>query len=70
MKMGQSGHAALVACLALATAPLFAEGPVCTVVPGWTQAGPARSYLADTLYDYMDGNSEGYLITAFSRCEA
>jgi hypothetical protein len=34
-------------------------------VPGWKQQGPARSYVADNLYDYMDGNSEGYLIYGF-----
>jgi hypothetical protein len=29
-------------------------------VPGWTQAGSARYYTADNLFEYMDGNSEGY----------
>jgi hypothetical protein len=37
------------------------------VAPGWTQSGPARSYVSDTLYDYMDGNSEGYLIYGFKQ---
>jgi hypothetical protein len=50
-----------------ASLPLLAQGPACDIVPGWTQAGPARSYLADTLYDYMDGNSEGYLIYGFQQ---
>ncbi len=39
--------------------------PRCDVAPGWTESGPARTYQADTLYDYMDGNSEGYLIYGF-----
>lgn len=37
----------------------------CTLVPGWTQRGPARSYTADNLFEYMDGNSEGYLLYGF-----
>ena len=41
--------------------------PRCDLVPGWTQAGPARSYAEDTLYDYMNGNSEGYLIYGFQK---
>ena len=28
--------------------------------PGWTQAGEARYYTSDNLFEYMDGNSEGY----------
>jgi len=42
-----------------------AAPPRCDVVVGWTQSGPARTYTADNLYDYMDGNSEGYLIYGF-----
>ena len=34
---------------------------MCTLVPGWTQSGPARTYTADNLFEYMDGNSEGYI---------
>ncbi len=60
-----------VAVCSLATALRAADAPLprCDVVPGqspaWTQAGPARLYAADNLYDYMDGNSEGYLIYGF-----
>jgi hypothetical protein len=58
--------AAAVVCTATA---LGAAGvtPGCDVIPGWTQSGPARSYAADNLYDYMDGNSEGYLIYGFKQ---
>lgn len=51
----------------LAAAALFGgtAQPNCDVVRGWTQAGPSRTFAADTLYDYMDGNSEGYLIYGF-----
>ena len=34
--------------------------PSCSLVPGWTQDGPPRYYTTANLYEYMDGNSEGY----------
>jgi hypothetical protein len=49
----------LVACV-LAAADDKAAAPACSLVPGWTQAGAARYYTADNLFEYMDGNSEGY----------
>lgn len=52
--------------LAAASAAMAAgPAPACTLVPGWTQQGAARSYVADTLFEYMDGNSEGYLLYGF-----
>lgn len=33
--------------------------------PGWEQEGPVRSFSADTLFEYMNGNAEGYLIYGF-----
>lgn len=41
----------------------------CSLVPGWQQKGPARSYDSESLFEYMDGNSEGYLIYGFKRME-
>ncbi len=41
--------------------------PRCDLLPDWKQSGAARLYTADNLYDYMDGNSEGYLIYGFDR---
>lgn len=41
--------------------------PRCGLVPGWTQHGEFRTYEAGTLYDYMNGNSEGYLIYGFKQ---
>jgi hypothetical protein len=35
-------------------------------VPGWTQAGPTRRFEPDTLFDYMNGNSEGYFAYGFT----
>lgn len=42
-----------------------AATPSCDLVPGWAQAGAARSYTADNLFEYMDGNAEGYLLYGF-----
>ena len=56
--------AGLLAC-GLAAAADPAPVPTCTLVPGWTQKGEARSYVADNLFEYMDGNAEGYLIYGF-----
>jgi len=39
--------------------------PSCALVPGWSQSGPARAYEAGNLFEYMDGNAEGYLIYGF-----
>lgn len=42
-----------------------APAPTCSLVHGWSQSGPARSYEAGNLFEYMDGNAEGYLIYGF-----
>lgn len=55
--------AAIVVGMVAATA---AE-PSCDVIGGWTQSGASRLYEGDNLYEYMDGNSEGYLIYGFVR---
>jgi hypothetical protein len=39
--------------------------PACNLVPGWTQSGPERTYVSDNLFEYMDGNAEGYLSYGF-----
>jgi hypothetical protein len=43
----------------------FAQAPDCSLVPGWQQQGDRRSYDTDNLFEYMDGNSEGYFIYGF-----
>ncbi|MEK7405836.1 MAG: DUF6599 family protein [Acidobacteriota bacterium] len=53
----------------LACAALMAQAPDCGLVPGWTQHGPARTFVADNLYEYMNGNAEGYLIYRFVRMQ-
>jgi hypothetical protein len=47
-----------------AAAPFPAPG--CAALPGWTQQGPERSYDSETLFDYMNGNSEGYFAYGFA----
>jgi hypothetical protein len=54
--------AVLLAAQAASTFP----APDCSAVPGWTQKGEARSYDTETLFDYMDGNSEGYFAYGFT----
>jgi hypothetical protein len=39
--------------------------PSCALVPGWSPAGPPRTYTADNLFEYMDGNAEGYILYNF-----
>ncbi len=46
--------------------PTGFAAPECSLVPGWTQQGEARSYDRETLFDYMDGNSEGYFAYGFT----
>ncbi len=57
------------AVLAGAVATPAADLLDCSLVPGWEQQGAARSYEADDLFEYMDGNAEGYLIYGFVRMQ-
>jgi hypothetical protein len=54
-----------LAGLALAASMISSAAPACGLVSGWAQQGPARSYTADDLFEYMDGNSESYLLYGF-----
>ena len=56
--------ALLLALVAAGTAPA-AFAPDCGLVAGWTVEGPARTFDRETLFDYMDGNSEGYFAYGF-----
>ena len=42
-----------------------AQVPACTAVEGWTQHGEPRSFDADNLFEYIDGNAEGYILYHF-----
>jgi len=59
----------LVPLLAAAGLTLAAQSPDCALLPGWSQHGPARTYVADNLFDYIDGNAEGYLLYGFVRMQ-
>jgi len=50
-----------------AAAASFAQAPDCGLLSGWTPQGEARSLTADNLFEYMDGNAEGYLLYHFVR---
>lgn len=65
MKKKMSTLALLGSALFVIIPVAFAQKPSCALVPGWTQQGEARSFVADTLFEYMDGNAEGYLIYRF-----
>ncbi len=39
----------------------------CDALPGFTQDGKSRMYEGESLFEYMDGNSEGYLAYGFVR---
>lgn len=54
----------LVLLLAL---PLAGQAPDCTLLPGWRQHGAVRAHEADSLFEYMDGNAEGYLIYGYTK---
>jgi hypothetical protein len=55
----------LAGALAFFTWLAAAADPNCALVPGWTSNGGPRVYTADNLYEYMDGNSEGYFLYHF-----
>jgi len=58
-----------VAAAGVLAAAEEAPVPACNLVPGWSQAGPDRTYVADNLFEYMDGNAEGYLIYGFLKMQ-
>jgi hypothetical protein len=65
--MRVASHFLTAAFLIAATAWAGSEPPApsCNLVAGWSQRGPARTYQAENLFEYMDGNAEGYLIYGF-----
>ena len=46
-----------------------AQTPVCAIAPGFKQEGEAREFNTETLFNYMDGNSEGYFLYSFVRMQ-
>jgi hypothetical protein len=43
----------------------FGQLPDCSAMSGWTQEGTERFFEPDNLFDYMNGNAEGYLLYQF-----
>jgi hypothetical protein len=62
--MMRAGAVAL-ACVFAFSLAASAAAPACNLVPGWTAQGKTRSYTQENLFEYMDGNSEGYLLYGF-----
>jgi hypothetical protein len=56
----------LAVLLLMIAGAVFAQAPDCSVAPGYKQTGPARTYDKETLFEYMDGNSEGYFAYDFT----
>jgi hypothetical protein len=55
----------LLAAQATAAFPV----PDCALVPGFSQQGETRAFDPETLFDYMNGNSEGYFAYGFTRMQ-
>jgi hypothetical protein len=56
----------LLAAIFLFLGTAFAQLPQCGAVPGWQQQGALRTYDSENLFEYMNGNSEGYFIYRFA----
>ncbi|HTY62902.1 MAG TPA: DUF6599 family protein [Acidobacteriota bacterium] len=56
---------AVIAAVLISAGAAFAQLPQCGAVSGWQQQGKERAYTTDDLFEYMDGNSEGYFIYRF-----
>jgi hypothetical protein len=57
--------AAFIAAVMAICGTAFAQLPQCGAVPGWQQSGETRTYDTGNLFEYMNGNSEGYFIYRF-----
>ncbi len=55
----------LIAGILLFAGLAAAQAPDCAIAPGFKQEGEAREFNTETLYNYMDGNSEGYFLYNF-----
>ena len=55
----------LVSAIMAFAGAAFAQLPQCGAVAGWQQQGKERAYTTDDLFEYMNGNSEGYFIYRF-----
>ncbi len=53
--------------LMLAASALMAQTPDCSIATGSKQDGKTREFDTETLYEYMNGNSEGYFLYGFAK---
>ncbi len=60
---------AIAILMVLTAAVSMAQKPSCSLVPGWPQDGPARTFNGDNLFEYMDGNAEGYIAYDFVKMD-
>jgi hypothetical protein len=49
----------------LTGAACMAQTPDCAMAQGFKQDGGVRTFTTETLFEYMDGNSEGYFLYGF-----
>jgi hypothetical protein len=54
-----------VATVLMSIGSSFAQLPQCSAIDGWEQLGPMRTFSSDDLFEYMNGNSEGYFVYRF-----
>jgi len=45
---------------------LAPPAPDCSLAPGWTPRGEPRTHDKENLFEYMDGNAEGYIAYGFN----
>ena len=55
-----------VAAVLIFAGAAFCQLPQCGAIGGWQQQGQARAYDSSNLFEYMNGNSEGYFIYNFA----
>jgi hypothetical protein len=65
MKVAKS----LLMIIVAASAAVAAEAADCHLAAGWEQDGVSRTFEADNLFEYLDGDAEGYLIYGFVRLQ-
>jgi hypothetical protein len=58
-----------LAILAFSAAACAADVTDCRLVRDWGPEGPARIFTTDNLFEYVDGNADGYLTYGFIRLE-
>ncbi|WP_321477745.1 DUF6599 family protein [uncultured Paludibaculum sp.] len=54
-----------LALLSLVGLVAMGQSPDCSIAPGFVQDGQPRQFDTETLYEYMNGNSEGYFLYGF-----